>query len=123
MVSGHLGSESAVGDGNSRYRGTITGSGRGKIGDCVDCVLLVGVVGGLETSAVSGDLSVTPSKVGCNEVHLEVCPGLFGRMPLLPDIKVVDEEAELEGNIDHLLEGIGSIPCCCVIDGIFDLVE
>ena len=40
----HLGSERSVGGGKSQYRGTIAGSGGGKIGDCIDCVFLVGVV-------------------------------------------------------------------------------
>ena len=115
MRRGYLGSESAVGGGQSQYRGTISGSGRGKTGDCVNCVLMVGVVGGPKNSAGSGDLSVTPFEVGCCKVHLEVCPGLVSRRLPFPGLTVVKEEAclkkELEGNSDHLLVGIGSIPC------------
>ena len=127
MENGHLGSERAVGGGQSQCRGTIAGSGRGKIGNSVNCVFLVGVVHGLETSAGSGDLSVTPLEVGCCGVHLEVFPGLVKRRLLLPGLTVVKEEAclknDMEGNIDHLLVGIGRIPCCCVLDGSFDLVK
>ena len=65
MGRSHLGSERAVGGGQSQYRGTIDGSGHGNIGNSVNCVLLVGVVGGLETRSGSSDLGATPFELGC----------------------------------------------------------
>ena len=112
MGHGHLGSERAVGGGQGQYRGTVSGS------VCVD----IGV-----SCAGSGDLSVTPFEVGCCEVHLEVSPGLVVRRLPLTGITVFKEEAclkkDTEGNSNHLLVVIGSIPCCFVLDESLELVE
>ena len=97
LTGRELGSEGAVGGGESRHRGTITGRVSGKVGDCVDRVLLVdGGVGSLETSSSGRDLRLPPLLVGSSEEHFKVGPGFVAMVLAAPGLAVVDKEARLK---------------------------
>ena len=100
MTGRDLGSEGAVGGGESRHRGTITGRGSGEVGDCVDRVLLVdGGVGSLETGSSGRDLRLPPFLVGSSKEHFKVGPGFVSMVLAPPGLAVVNEEARVKNEL------------------------
>ena len=105
--------EGTIGCSERCDRGTITGSGRCKVGDGFDRFILIGVIGRLESGTGRGGLRILPLLVDICEEFLEACPGLVMNWLAPPEFSVVIEEPgleqEMERNCDDLGRGVGRI--------------
>ena len=79
-----VGSEGTIGCSEICDRGTITGSGRHKVGNGFDRFILIGVIDQLESGTGRGGLQLPTFLVGSCEELLEACPGLVVSWPAPP---------------------------------------
>ena len=88
--------EISVGRGERFHRGAIAGSGHGQVGDGVNSVLLIGLIGGLGSCAGHGYERLAPFLMGGSEEGFKVRTGIEVRGLALPYFTVVDKQTCLK---------------------------
>ena len=105
--------EGTIGRSEGFNQGAITSSGRCKVGNGFDHLILIGVIGRLESGTSRGGLQLPSFLVGSCEEFLEACPGLVVSWLVPPEFSAAVEEPgleqDLERNFDKLGKGVGSI--------------
>ena len=116
ICGGKSSRESAVGHGERCHRGAITGSGRGMVGNGVNSVFLIDVIGGLKSCTGRSGKGGFKSGTGLDLRGLE-----------LPEITVLEKqpclENELESDAYDLLRRVGRVSSCRIFDGSFYLIN
>ena len=119
--------ESAVGCGECCQRGAINGSVSGQVGDGVNSVLFIGMIGGLKSCAVRGYETLVPLLMGGDEEGFKGGTGIDVRGLDLPYFKVVEKQPclknELESDAYDLLRRVGRVDRYCVFDGNLYLTD
>ena len=134
MRGGEFFGECAVGGCQSGDGLAVVGGGRGKVGDGIDGVLLVGRlercdgVGRLVSCGAGGDgFCLAELPMGAGKVSLEVGPCSLCDGPAFARLTIVEEHAggedELVCDGYHLCGQVGGEAGCRIIYTVFDLIE
>ena len=126
VVASPVERESTFGCNERCHRGAITGIGRGQVGNGVNIVLFIDVIGRLKSSIGCGYERLAIFLTGGGKVALKAWPGLGLRCLAHPDFTVVGKqpclEKELESDDYDLIRRVGCVASCRIFDGSFYLI-